>query len=229
MVKKDLSTQMFETAIEEGNKVPIEELKGCFPGDPERTDFILNQLTPKEKKDGYPTAEGLRRVTSKILGDIVKSTSHVAVEPCFDNMLTTIVEHTVVINDGTQLKEFTAVGEASPNTLEPPYDKSPAACASTKALGRALRDALQLQTLVAEEKDSSSPNDMINSSQIKAIASLCGKLNLDPVKTINYMNSDKLIYKQVEDLDREVASDVLRHLNFLNNNPDKIEERYKNG
>src|SRR5689334_2533248 len=114
---------MFETAEENSNMLlenPTEVMKICSLGQPGWTDHIMSLLTDSEKKDGYPKTEGLRRIAHLKLGEIIKSNSKVAVEPSFENMLTTIVEHTLVIFDGEKEKEFTAVGEASPHHLEEP-------------------------------------------------------------------------------------------------------------
>lgn len=229
---KNLTNTLFTTA-EEDDSITTEitpEQRSQLPpqmGDPGWTDYVMGKLTDKEKKDNLPTTEGLRRIVNLLVGEIIKSKSNLVCSPTFENLFTNIVEHTVVVlNDAGIEKEYTAIGEGAPHNLVEPYDKSPAACASTKALGRALRDCLQLQTLVSEERNEVSSEDSISSTQIKGIEVMCNKLGLNLLKVINFANGG---FKKIEDLTREDGTLVMRKLNEFQQNQSNIPEEYKNG
>jgi len=47
------------------------------PSDPEWSEYVLDQMHDSELKQGNPTVDGLRRVTERVYGEIVSSTSEI--------------------------------------------------------------------------------------------------------------------------------------------------------
>lgn len=181
-------------------QIPEDKRKPTI-GDAEWTDYILSLLADKEyvtiKEKRIPKTEGLRRVSEKYFGKRIVSESNPTHVLYTDNGLITVATHKLVIDrhDGEGLVEVTGMGDAREEFLSKPFDQYVSANASTKAMGRAYRDALQLQVLVAEELNSISdlqtpedPEDAqpADSNQKKAIISTCKRLGIDVNKFISY-------------------------------------------
>ena len=221
---------IFDTAEEDTtSSLPIPEGRGkprVF--DPEWTDFILNQLTKDEKFEEYPKLDGLKRLLLKEYGDIESSVSEIVVKPSFDNMFTYVVEHTLVVNQhGGNKVTCKALAEATAENIDAPYDKYPAAIASTRAYGRAVRDMLKLKNVTAAEEMSKSDNaDLAIKSQINGIYLMCKKLGLDVMKVINHSVVGKMIFDAPEKMDKESARACLVFLNQCQQNA-KIAEDFK--
>ena len=132
---------IFNTAEEDTTScLPVPEGKRKpRPVDPDWTDYILGQLTKDEKFEEYPSLDGLKRLLLKEYGDIKESSSSIVVKPSFDNMFTYVVEHTLVVQEHGGNVVIEAIAEATAENIEAPYDKYPAAIASTRAYGRAVR------------------------------------------------------------------------------------------
>ena len=126
--------------------------------DPDWTNYVLGTL-PKEDKDekGFPRAAGLKRLIQKFLGEIIKSQSILRFNQLYQNEAGEIkfsasAEHTLEIQsyDGL-LYTFTGVGGANEYNTDKPYSRYPESVASTRAYVRAMRDALNLNCIAAEE------------------------------------------------------------------------------
>ena len=191
------------------------------PQDPDWTDYILGQLEKDEKYEEYPKLDGLKRLLQKEIGEIRRSESNLVAAPSFDNMHTYIVQHTIEVDSGGITLQYSALAEANPMNLSPPYDKYPASIASTRAYGRAVRDALKLKNVVAaEEVDDSEGNDTANKAQVNAVYALSKKLGLDVIKVINYDQFGKTMFESPEKLDKDTARDILKFLNRCQQSPD---------
>lgn len=145
-------------------------------GSPEWQKFVIGLFYPEELYDGYPKCFGLRRVAREVLGEIVSSRiSHMSVIPqvVFDRdgserssrAVTIAYELTVEwkmnipcnvyvnlneVNLST-LRTFTGVADCIED-VRSVFGRHPAASAETKAESRALKKALGLSILTAEEK-----------------------------------------------------------------------------
>jgi hypothetical protein len=200
---------------------PKDGKKKPRPSEPEWTDYILGQLEKDEKYEEYPKLDGLKRLLQKEIGEIELSESRLVASPSFDNMHTYIVQHTIKVNSGGVVLKYSALAEANQMNLSPPYDKYPASIASTRAYGRAVRDALKLKNVVAaEEIDDSESSDTANKAQVNAIYALAKKNNLDIVKVINYDQFGKVMFESPEKLDKATATDILKFINKCQQNPD---------
>src|SRR5206468_2886867 len=123
--------------------------------EPSWTDFVLAKLTPEEFRDGNPKVDGLRRVASELLGDIIENSSEVLQAPTAANGFFATVRARVVIlwkkdcygDPGPRV--FTGLADVYPGNTEPAFGRFPSSVAETRAEGRALRKALQLRRVVA--------------------------------------------------------------------------------
>jgi hypothetical protein len=202
---KSAEAELFEEVQEVNDNVlaPIsDENKKPMLGDIGWTDYVLSLLEKNEfvlvKEKRIPKTEGLRRISTKIFGKVVRSNSNPVQVLYTENGLITVATHELGIerygNEG--LVEVTGMGDAREEFLSTPFNQYVSANASTKAMGRAYRDLLQLQVLVAEELNSvndiittsDDPDDIkpADSAQQKAIVSTCKRLGVDVDKFISF-------------------------------------------
>lgn len=203
---------------EESKKIPK-------PGDVEWSEYVLAQLTSDERdeKNNFPKAAGLKRLVLKLVGEITESVSRVISVPSNDNNFTAVVEHRLVITSSDSFKVYHGVGEANDSNADAPYSKYPLAIASSRAMGRALRDALNVNTIVAEEisiiaeRDDSA--DEITSAQKAAINTMSRRLKIDPTK---FINAGKNKYESMDDITNGTAKAMVSKLNEWQKNMSDI-------
>ena len=161
-------------------------------------EYVMGMFDKSELSEGkYPNVAGLRRVAKKVIGEVLKSgTTNLTIGP--DNYCAAIYEITFTKSDGSLVTYGDAADSFSGNTNSP-FDAYPAAMASTRAEARALRKALGIKAVSAEEMsgqeaaktyaeskkkpkvvrgDEDTSGRMISTNQIKTINSLCQKLKL---------------------------------------------------
>ena len=169
--------------------------------DPEWSEYVLDNMHDTELRDGNPTVDGLRRVTEKVYGEIIESTSDVLELPSAGGRRCTI-KHTLKIRKYETDAIITVDG-----CVDVRYDKVPfpfndhlVATADTRSEGKALRRALKLRVVTAEEMDNSAEDDVmaaeedITDQQILAINQMCKRLD------INLINFVKEICAGVESI-----------------------------
>jgi hypothetical protein len=196
-------------------------------GSLEWTDYVLSMMVPEELYNNLPKVDGLRRVAAELLGPIVKSKSRVI----SSEVNYAVVEHTYVFawdHDKSDLRSFTDVADINTvNTVEP-FINHATSVASTKAKGRALREALQLRGILAAEEmgvpDESSVH--INSSQIATIKTLCNRLSISLNKLLQ---AGKPMVEKVEDLPYGRAVSLIRLLNEYQQEKKVIPEKILGG
>jgi hypothetical protein len=230
-----LDQDLFDTDSIEDEK-EIKEVEMTMPayGSQEWNDYVMDKFDRKDLIDGNPTCAGLRRVAEDVLGDIVSSRpSQVFPSTDADGPGRATVVFEVVINwmNSGELRTYADVADVWHGNTDDLFCAHPVATASTRAEGRALRKALKIRCLAAEEltrkKDVESivresvnagkptdgewnEEDSISSAQIRFMDNKCKQLNIDVVKFIN-MGSES--YKSVEDIKKKTASKMLSMLN----------------
>lgn len=228
MEKKTPESILFEQVDEVNDgilqEVPEDKQKPRI-GDPEWTDYVLSLLedgeaiTIKDKK--LPKTDALRRISSKILGKLVKSKAHSLQLIPTDKGLIAVVSHELIIDRYGEegLLEVWGVADVREDCLTFPFNQHVTANASTKAMGRAYRDALQLQVCVAEELNNvgelvvvEDPEDAgpASSEQKSGIKGICRRLNIDVDKFIN-MGSTK--HKNIDKVLKGTARQMMSVLN----------------
>ncbi len=216
---KNKEQELFGTFVPIEDKLVVESTGVTPPqmGSPEWSSWALGHLADdeKDKKNGLPKTEGLKRLVQLLVGDIVISKSHLVCAPSHDNLFMNIVEHTIVIEcygSGRQ-KEFTAVGESNESNTDLPFGKFPSSVASTRAMGRTYRDALQVKGCVAEElADVAIEGDdaKLTSTQKAGIESMCKKLSISVDK---FINSGTFQYRSIERVSNGTAKAMISLLN----------------
>jgi hypothetical protein len=205
----------------------------------------MDKFDARELIDGNPVCAGLRRVAEDVLGSIVSSRP-VQVWPSTDangpGRATVVFE--IVINwmDSGELRTFAEVADVWHGNTDDLFCAHPVATASTRAEGRALRKALKIKCLAAEElakkdivsivRQSVNANreidgewnekDTISSPQVNFIDTKCKQLDINVVSFIN-AGSDN--YSSINEVSKQTASKMLSTLNEYQTKSKNISEK----
>jgi hypothetical protein len=199
----------------------------------------MTKFDKSELIDGNPICAGLRRVSEMLLGTVVESGPEQVFPSTDPNKpgRATVVYKVVFdwMNTG-YFKTFREVADVWHGNTDDLFCAHPAATASTRAEGRALRKALKIRALAAEElakKDivgivqattaDWNPEDTISNQQVTFVNNKCKQLDIDVRKFVN-MGSKK--YESVSDVTRNTAQKMLRQLNDYQQNgsiPEQIQ------
>lgn len=178
-------------------------------------DYVMSQFKEDELIEGAPLCHGLRRVSRNLLGQIVFS-GPTNVSPATDwdrpGRATVVYQVTFLWNDGST-RVFSDVADVWHGNTDDLFCAHPAATASTRAEARALRKALAIRKVSAEEltrKDvasivkgttqsvkvesavtgESAPTDEISSPQLNLMDVLSKKLDLNTVKFVESLGKN---------------------------------------
>lgn len=223
-------------------EVPERQTKSVEMGSREWEDYVFSLLYPSEfeEKDGikYPKSSGLRRLTQKLIGPIVKS-GPVSVTQIDNESATVIYElhvlyNTINVTNANQyireddftsasLRVYSAAANVYRGNTPDTFAVHSVATAETRAEGRALKRALSLSTYTAEEMNNDkdvqsvfenkvkSTESKIKSTQITAITTLCGRLGIDVHKFTANQFPEHLVFDDT--LSYERASKLMVILN----------------
>lgn len=198
---------------------------------PEWNDYAMGFFQQNELIDGNPLVAGLRRVAEMLIGEIVSSKP---ISVVHNENSSPIGRATVVYevqfmcrrdNGETYIKTYADAAEVWEGNTDDLFAVHAAATASTRAEGRALRKALKLRVVAAEElckkdvskflgEQSGQNEDRINSDQINFIDNRCRKLD---VSVMSFVNSGEKEYKSIYEVKRETAAKMIKELNRLSN------------
>ena len=206
--------------------------------------YVMAHFKPNELIDGNPICAGLRRVAELLLGDIIESGPE-QVFPATDNngpgRATVVFGVTFNWMNSGVVKTFKEVADVWHGNTDDLFCAHPVATASTRAEGRALRKALKLRCLAAEElakKDiveivqqsvKQAPTSgeyesskSISSQQVQFIDNRCNQLDIDVVKFINIGENT---YNSIAEVTKENAKKMIKVLNTYQNGneiPEKV-------
>lgn len=202
---------------------------------PEWQKYVLGLLNPEELYDGYPKCFGLRRLAHHLLGPIVEQgVSNLSVIPIvtaeeknsravtvvYDVYIDWKLSTNVPLVVGYELngvvpvynrRKFSGTADCVED-MNSPYGRHPAATAETKAESRALKRALGINVITAEEK----------------VSGYDDRESLENRKDISESKiSDQLknfISAKLSKLDRDVDSTVSEYLKSIGAVPKNISE-----
>jgi hypothetical protein len=153
--EQDMQDMLFETVeletpIDRDTKT-IDVVDDGTPSvtDPGWNDYVMSKFIDKELYDGNPLVHGLRRVAELVIGSIVRSGPTQVFPPQRDDHhgRATVV-FTVEFENGMVYSEVADCWEGNTDDMFCAYA---IATASTRAEGRALRKALRIRAVAAEE------------------------------------------------------------------------------
>jgi hypothetical protein len=221
-------------------------------GSKEWNEFVMSKFERHELIDKNPICAGLRRVAEELLGDIISSGPsevYPSNDPNGPGRATVVYQ--VVFNwmNSGELRTYSEVADVWHGNTDDLFCAHPVATASTRAEGRALRKALKVRCLAAEElakKDIVSivresvkvegatdgewnDSDGISAAQVNFIDRKCEQLDIN---VMEFVNSGENTYSGIEDVSKQTASAMLGRLNQYQNGqsnlPDSIKGYNKN-
>lgn len=206
--------------------IPIDKQKPRM-GQAGWSDWVLGHLNEDERDrtNNLPKTDGLQRLIPLLLGYIIRSESEIThLVPVSEREYMAVAKHTLVIQwpDNTE-RTFVGVGDASIYNADKPFCKYPGPIASSRARGRAYRDALMLKTCTAEEISNvanqsarEEPEDAIPASdaQRKAIETMCKKMKIDCQK---FIKLGSFPHKSIDDVLAGTAKKMISVLNGFQN------------
>lgn len=201
----------------------------------EWNEYILGLMEDGELQEGvYPKVEGLRRLANEQLGDIIFSGSielrsnmpedqensgraYCVYEVQIEWSRLLAGKYIDINSEIFQVRTFRGVGGAyKGNTPKPPYYKFPEAIAETRAESRALKKALGLRVLTADEKmeeEEDFSDDSMNETQKAVITTKCRALGIDPEKL-----SQHVLNKTFDVLLRTDAASLIQQISKYQSN-----------
>ena len=249
---KDLEMDLFDAESIENDAEDAEDTKEpelTMPayGSREWNDYIMSKFEPHELIDGNPVCAGLRRVAEDVLGSIVSSRPS-QVWPSTDvngpGRATVIFE--VVINwmDSGEFRTFAEVADVWHGNTDDLFCAHPVATASTRAEGRALRKALKVKCLAAEELAKKDIVSIVRQSveqnvgvsgewkeeanislpQVNFIDGKCKQLDID---VLNFINAGSEHYASINEISKKTASKMLATLNEYQTKTKNVPEKIK--
>jgi len=211
---------------------------GPHPLSPEWNDYVMSIFTESELVDGNPLVHGLRRVAELVLGPIVFSgpTQVFPVQRDDHHGRATVI-FTVEFSNGMKYAE---VADSWEGNTDDTFCAYAVAIASTRAEARALRKALKIRAVAAEEltkKDTakivreisgtktstdSDYNDQsrMSDAQCNFIDVKCKQLNINGTKLFKDLFSADVNKK----VSKKVASDIIDKLNDFQRDKSLIPE-----
>lgn len=186
--------------------------------EPEWTEFVLSRLENDELHEGYPTVDGLRRVTEAVYGEIVDSQTNMLEIPD-GNYTKCTAKHTLTVHKYATQRNVTvnAVIDVRKENTQSPFDKFLVATADSRAEGKAFRRLLKLKIVTAEElteeEDDIDLNLLIKEEQILVIDNLCKRNNLNVMKVVNKYGKYKNIDEVPRGFVRKILKDITKYQN----------------
>lgn len=213
-------------------------------GSDEWDDFVMSKFKKGEvfsMPNGKPTVScaGLRRVAEELLGDIVVSRPS-QVFPAMDadgpGRATVVFEITIDWFNSGRMRTFSDVADCWHGNTDDLFCAHPSATASTRAEGRALRKALRIKCLAAEElakkdvasivrmsvetskkpqttlEDDWSGDAIISSAQINFIDRKCQQADID---VQSFLNLGKDPIENINAVSKQTALKMIEHLNRI--------------
>ena len=192
----------------------------------EWSDYVMTKFDKSELIDGNPICAGLRRVAELMLGTIIESGPEQvfpSTDPSKPGRATVLYKVVFDWMNTGYIKTYKEVADVWHGNTDALFCAHPVATASTRAEGRALRKALKIRALAAEElakKDivgivqattaDWNPEDTISNQQVTFINNKCKQLDIDVRKFVNMGSTH---YESINDVTRNTAQKMLRQLN----------------
>ena len=229
------STENTDTSVKD---VVADDSPGILS--PEWNEYVMSLFDESELIDGNPLVAGLRRVAETVLGPIIFSgpTQVFPVRESDHHGRATVV-FTVEFESGVRYSEVADVWEGNTDDMFCAYA---VATASTRAEGRALRKALKIRGVAAEEITRKNTAEIVRTaSQTASNESTDGDFNESArmseaqhnfidVKCRQLNVSGKDLFKQIFQADagrkvsKKVASDIIDQLNEYQRDKTSIPE-----
>ena len=224
----DMVENVVQDKVEE-----LKDTKRAYPSDYDIgwSEFLLDQLADNELINGAPTVDGLRRITERFFGEILHSRTQVLEHPTSQNNQRCTLCHSIGIKKYRTGEKIMIDG-----CVDVLYHKTPypfkdhlIATADTRAEGKALRRALKIRVVTAEElqnedeEEALSSDELLNDQQILAINQLCKRIN---VSVSAFVIGEYNTTKKINDLRNLEARLLISKLSEFQRAPKDIPKSY---
>lgn len=220
----------------------VETKQDALPqyGSQEWQSYVLSQIKPSEQIDGFPRCFGLRRVAQDLLGPIVSSKPTTlsvipqmtandvptrAVTVLYEITFDWTLDRSIWVDPSNPIINYRTFGAVSDcvEDINTAWGRNPAASADTKAESRALKKALCINILSAEERvsgydeklEEGPKNNKITDQLVGFILAKANQLKLDISKV---MTSAGIESTNVKDLTLEEGRNLFAHINTYQQN-----------
>tara|TARA_R100000008_G_scaffold82393_1_gene66643 strand:- start:140 stop:1030 length:891 start_codon:yes stop_codon:yes gene_type:complete len=230
--------------VQQSSEIQTEEvLDAPSITSPEWHEYAMSHFYDNELIDGNPICAGLRRVAELLLGEILETgPSKVFAATDNDGPGRATVVYRVVFNwfNSGIYKTFSEVADVWHGNTDDLFCAHPVATASTRAEGRALRKALKLRVLAAEElakkniveivqqsvsaASAGTADQRISPQQVQFIDNKCNQLDID---VVGFINMGQHTYSSINDIDKDCAKKMITMLNSYQNGNVEISENIK--
>ena len=200
--------------------------------DKEWTPYVLKQLEEDEIYDGKPTTDGLRRLVSKLLGEIVESVPivHQSPNPANDNHAVVSWKLCIRWNDCLgDVRIFGDVADVYIGNTDDKFAVFASATAATRAEGRALKKALQLQHVLTMDEVTEVPVEnptKITSAQVRWVNMACERNDINVIKLLGMSQVGKEL-KTIEDMNYATAVKMIQYINECQSGKKAISDKVK--
>jgi hypothetical protein len=203
------------------------------PGDPLWNDYVMGLLEDNEVVNEehmqMPICHGLRRLATQLLGKVTGGVKQIIYPDKDDPRRVAVIYEIYVEDKQTGIRDvYTEVASANLDNTDPFFLDFAEATASTKAESRALRKALLLKNVAADEVKRSDRDKIMGSDNLTPVSGedTDGSVSedspisskqiqfLDKFGKIGNINVDKFVKgkigdRKLEDVTREEARDLL--------------------
>jgi len=229
-------------SVQQSDNEEVQELIPPTPNEVGWTQHVLGKFLPDEIDGQNPRVEGLRRVASELVGELIEEGCDLVAAPCEANGYRACAKAWGVFltSDGRE-KRFEALADANETNCFEDYATYLVAMADTRAKGRVFRNALMLRRVVSAEevsKTSAITADIqgggaIHSGQISMIRILTDRMNISIPKLLASMGIPYEINEQscevnLKALPYEDALIVTKQLNKIRQDGETPEELKEN-
>lgn len=222
---------------EEVNTTPVNDIPVPTRTSPKWTEYVLSHFIESELENGNPKVGGLRRVVELLIGPIHVMTPHVVTTPTRDNGWRAVVEYTIEVDTGGQgvvprYMSFGGSADANPQNTDGVYSKYPVAIAETRAKARALKNALGIEVVAADElsevakleSEQDFDSELINETQITVINAVCKRLD---ISVQAFANIGKNRYNSIREVPHQVAIKMTQQLSKYQQDMSSIPDNIK--
>lgn len=197
----------------------------------EWSDYVMTLFHESELIDGYPTVAGLRRVAELVLGRIISSKPSMVFPIQGDGLGRATVVYEVVFDTENGSVLYSDVADSWVGNTDDDFVAFAVAVAATRAEGRALRKAIKLKKVAAEElaqkparATEETNRDTITPNQVNFIDRKCKALNINAVL---FINAGERKYTSINQVLTDTASKMIKELNRLDNDRNMIPNEIK--
>lgn len=205
----EISPDIKDITDDSGEQLQVDDLEPPTPSDSGWTQYVLGKFLEDEVDGKNPRVEGLRRVASELVGELIEEGCDLLAAPTEDNRFRACVKAWgVFLTSDGRTKRFEALADAHSENCFEDYATYLVAMADTRAKGRMYRNALFLRRVVAAEEVSKTvatatdiqKGGAIHTSQISMIRLMSDRHNFSIAEVLDGLCIEYKMNEQTGDV-----------------------------